>query len=254
MAGRTWIALFSWSGNHGRFDLHQIRTIHRPGLSDFPRWRAGRLESRDETYVSDFAVEGALGFGLTSAGELHRIDLETGEATAVGTFSPSPLIRQDNDGHLRGFHVAYDREHGLVFAQLGDGWQLFGPHGSPGPAISVEREQLQTWLGRVHGLDGLSLRGTIRRYVKLTLPDGSYRFRADLNSTQFWSATRPTTAPSSAAPRPRISVTIPVTITVEDTDGTSERRAAGLRVLRREPTPAITARPTQPARCSSPCR
>ena len=102
----------------------------RSGRSMGPVYRISRdaglvvWKSLDETYVSDFAVGGTFGFGLTSAGELHRIDLETGEATVVGTFSPSPLIRQDDDGHPRGYHVAYDREHGLVFVQLGDSWQL----------------------------------------------------------------------------------------------------------------------------------
>jgi len=103
----------------------------RSGRSIGPIYRISReggllvWRSHDETYISDFAVEGALGFGLNSAGELHRFDLDTGEATVVGRFSPSPLIRQDEDGHPRGYHVAFDREHGLVFAQLGDSWQLF---------------------------------------------------------------------------------------------------------------------------------
>jgi RHS repeat-associated protein len=54
--------------------------------------------------------------------------------------------------------------------------------------------------------------------VAFTLPEGSYRFRADLNGTQFWSggANHCAVPGCSAA---TVVVTLPVTVTVEDTDG-----------------------------------
>ena len=52
----------------------------------------------------------------------------------------------------------------------------------------------------------------------LTLPDGSYRFRADLNGTQFWSGeSNHCTVPGCT--EASVTVTIPVTVTVQDTDG-----------------------------------
>ena len=51
----------------------------------------------------------------------------------------------------------------------------------------------------------------------LTLPEGSYRFRADLNATQFWSGeTNHCSVPDCAVAE--ITVTLPVTVTVQDTD------------------------------------
>ena len=62
--------------------------------------------------------------------------------------------------------------------------------------------------------------------VSFTLPEGSYRFRADLNGTQFWSGTANHCAvPGCSAAS--VVVTLPVTVTVEDTDGTPK---AGLPV------------------------
>jgi hypothetical protein len=53
--------------------------------------------------------------------------------------------------------------------------------------------------------------------VQLTLPLGDYRFRADLNGTQFWSGeTDHCTLPGCESAT--IAVTIPVTVTVADTD------------------------------------
>ncbi|MFZ6029544.1 MAG: carboxypeptidase regulatory-like domain-containing protein [Chloroflexota bacterium] len=51
-----------------------------------------------------------------------------------------------------------------------------------------------------------------------TLPQGSYRFRADKNGTQFWSgASNHCTLPGCTAAQ--VTVTIPVVVTVLDTDG-----------------------------------
>ncbi len=54
--------------------------------------------------------------------------------------------------------------------------------------------------------------------VELTLPEGSYRFRADHNGTQFWSgeANHCAVPGCSAA---TVQVTLPVVVNVEDTDG-----------------------------------
>ena len=68
--------------------------------------------------------------------------------------------------------------------------------------------------------------------MKLTLPDGSYRFRADLNSTQFWSD-ETDHCTILGCPEASISVTIPVTITVEDTDGLPKEGCRST-VLRRQ--------------------
>ena len=57
--------------------------------------------------------------------------------------------------------------------------------------------------------------------VIFTLPQGSYRFRADFNGTQFWSnAQNDCTIPGCTSDS--ITVTLPVTITVQDTDGTAK--------------------------------
>jgi YD repeat-containing protein len=75
----------------------------------------------------------------------------------------------------------------------------------------------------VYVFDGISYTGfnaTTDEYgqASITLPDGSYRFRADLNGTQFWSGeSNHCTIPGCA--EAGITVTIPVTITVQDTDG-----------------------------------
>ena len=62
--------------------------------------------------------------------------------------------------------------------------------------------------------------------VTMTLPQGSYRFRADLNGTQFWdSAQNDCTIPGCGSSS--ITVTKPMTLTVEDTDGTLQ---SGLKV------------------------
>jgi len=75
----------------------------------------------------------------------------------------------------------------------------------------------------VYTFDGVSytgINGTTDSsgQVTLTLPDGSYRFRADLNGTQFWSdESNHCTVPGCT--EASVTVTIPVTITVQDTDG-----------------------------------
>ena len=75
----------------------------------------------------------------------------------------------------------------------------------------------------VYVFDGVSytgINGTTNAsgQATLTLPDGSYRFRADLNGTQFWSgASNHCTVPGCT--EAGITVTIPVTVTVDDTDG-----------------------------------
>jgi RHS repeat-associated protein len=62
--------------------------------------------------------------------------------------------------------------------------------------------------------------------VAFTLPSGSYRFRADLNATQFFSnASNDCSVPGCEADT--LTVTIPVTVTVQDTSGAP---AAGLSV------------------------
>jgi RHS repeat-associated protein len=74
----------------------------------------------------------------------------------------------------------------------------------------------------VYVFDGVSytaINGTTNAsgQATLTLPDGSYRFRADRNGTQFWSGeTNHCTVPGCI--EASITVTIPVTITVEDTE------------------------------------
>lgn len=62
--------------------------------------------------------------------------------------------------------------------------------------------------------------------VTFTLPDGNYRFRADLNGTQFWSGTENhCTLPGCNAVS--IAVTTPVIVNVQDTDGLAKE---GLKV------------------------
>jgi len=76
---------------------------------------------------------------------------------------------------------------------------------------------------RVYAFDGTSYTGyntltNSNGQASFTLPEGSYRFRADLNGTQFWSGT------SNHCDIPdcgnsQITVTIPITVTVQDTEG-----------------------------------
>jgi RHS repeat-associated protein len=54
--------------------------------------------------------------------------------------------------------------------------------------------------------------------VTLTLPEGSYRFRADYNGTQFWSGEANHCAVPGCSGA-TVVVTLPVTVTVEDTNG-----------------------------------
>jgi len=57
--------------------------------------------------------------------------------------------------------------------------------------------------------------------VSFTLPPGSYRFRSDMNGVQFWSGTNNhCTIPGCL--EATIVVTIPVTVSVEDTNGVSK--------------------------------
>jgi RHS repeat-associated protein len=56
-----------------------------------------------------------------------------------------------------------------------------------------------------------------------TLPQGSYHFRADLNGTQFWSDPSPSSGQNNCAipscSSATVTVTKPLTVTVQDTDG-----------------------------------
>ncbi|MCB0117703.1 MAG: carboxypeptidase regulatory-like domain-containing protein, partial [Anaerolineales bacterium] len=62
--------------------------------------------------------------------------------------------------------------------------------------------------------------------VTMTLPVGSYRFRADFNGTQFWSGTsNHCDVPGCGSAG--VTVTNPITVTVTDTDGTPK---SGLKV------------------------
>lgn len=54
--------------------------------------------------------------------------------------------------------------------------------------------------------------------MALNLPDGSYRFRADFNGTQFWSADT-NTCEIPTCTSASLTVTKPLSVTVQDTDG-----------------------------------
>jgi YD repeat-containing protein len=62
--------------------------------------------------------------------------------------------------------------------------------------------------------------------VVFSLPDGDYRFRADYNGTQFWSA-EANHCSLPGCETAAVTVTAPVTVSVADTDGTAQ---AGLSV------------------------
>jgi RHS repeat-associated protein len=93
--------------------------------------------------------------------------------------------------------------------------------------VSVRNSDGTTQAGlNVYAFNGTTYTG----YSKVTgedgtavfvLPQGDYRFRSDLNGTQFWSATENhCTLPGCVSAD--ITVTIPLTISVTDTDGTPQ--------------------------------
>jgi RHS repeat-associated protein len=83
--------------------------------------------------------------------------------------------------------------------------------GTPQESVHVFAFDGSTYTG-VHGVTDGS--GT----VGLGLPDGSYRFRADLNGVQFWSdETNHCTVPDCTSAQ--VTVTKPVEVTVVDTNG-----------------------------------
>jgi len=76
----------------------------------------------------------------------------------------------------------------------------------------------------VYGFDGSTYTGftgtsDVNGEVTLTLPEGSYRFRADYDGTQFWSGEANHCAVPGCSTA-TVQVTLPVTVTVEDTDST----------------------------------
>ena len=84
---------------------------------------------------------------------------------------------------------------------------------------------------KVYAFDGASYTGYNKTTdtngeTEFTLPEGNYRFRADLNGTQFWSDTaNHCTVPGCGSAS--VTVSTPLTVTVQDTDGVA---ASGLKV------------------------
>lgn len=84
---------------------------------------------------------------------------------------------------------------------------------------------------RVYAFDGMAYTNfnattDANGQALFTLPQGDYRFRADLNGTQFWSGeSNQCTLPGCETVT--VTVTKPVTVTVQDTDGTPKE---GLKV------------------------
>ena len=74
--------------------------------------------------------------------------------------------------------------------------------------------------------DGVSSTTNENGQASLNLPDGNYRFRADLNATKFWSGTENHCA-VPACEAATVIVTIPLTVTVRDTDNSPK---TGLKV------------------------
>ena len=84
----------------------------------------------------------------------------------------------------------------------------------------------------VYAFDGNTFKGfsgntDANGQSSLTLPQGNYRFRADLNATQFWSGVADTCVLPGCT-TDSVIVTTPVTITVKDTSGAAQ---AGLNVF-----------------------
>ncbi|MBI9051564.1 MAG: Ig-like domain-containing protein [Anaerolineaceae bacterium] len=97
--------------------------------------------------------------------------------------------------------------------------QVYDTDGTPKAGLNVYAFDGTTY----SGLSGVSNEyGT----VELTLPEGDYRFRADLNGTQFWSGTENTCSLPGCA-TDVVTVSKPVSVYVVDTDGTPK---AGLNV------------------------
>jgi uncharacterized protein GlcG (DUF336 family) len=97
--------------------------------------------------------------------------------------------------------------------------QVYDTDGTPKSGVNV-----YAFSGSAYsGVSGVS---NIYGAVTLNLPDGDYRFRADLNGTQFWSGAGNTCSiPTCTADV--VTVSKPVSVTIVDTDGTPK---AGLSV------------------------
>ncbi len=98
---------------------------------------------------------------------------------------------------------------------------------SAGVTVTVQDTDGAAQLGiKVYAFDGVTyknINGTTdtNGQVVLDLPDGSYRFRADLNGTQFWSADV-NTCDVPTCTGATVTVTKPLTVVVQDTDGAAQ--------------------------------
>ena len=97
--------------------------------------------------------------------------------------------------------------------------QVYDTDGTPKSGVNVYAFSGTTY----SGVSGVS---NIYGSATLTLPDGDYRFRADLNGTQFWSGTKNTCSLPTCT-TDVVTVSKPVSVYILDTDGTAK---AGLSV------------------------
>ncbi|MBI9044414.1 MAG: hypothetical protein JEZ06_08010 [Anaerolineaceae bacterium] len=127
--------------------------------------------------------------------------------TLVGVYVPS-------GGHvLAKMALEPHAYNGSIVVQIND------TDGTPKSGVNVYAFSGTTYSG-VSGISNAY--GT----ATLTLPDGNYRFRADLNGTQFWSGAANTCSIPTCT-TDVVTVSKPVSVTVVDTDGTPK---AGLSV------------------------
>ena len=155
----------------------------------------------------------------TATPVVEPVETETPQPTPTAEASATPLAdlpAQTNEFQLVSFH-SNQRFQQTQTNQVA--LTVLDTDGAPKAGLKVYAFDGITYTG-------FSVRTDASGQAILTLPDGAYRFRADLNGTQFWSGTENHCSVPNC-PAVTITVTLPVTVTVLDPAGTPR---SGLKV------------------------
>ncbi len=139
----------------------------------------------------------------------------TASATLSASLTPTPSTPETStpeSGYQPSSHYARAQQASFEYQTTNDVTvTVLDTNGAPKEGLNIYAFDGVNYTGH-HGATNAS------GQVTLTLPEGSYRFRADLNGTQFWSGTENhCTVPGCSTAG--ITVTLPITVTVRDTDG-----------------------------------